>query len=297
MQRFLIMLFLCAPLTGCYYMQAASGQWEVMRKREPLSDVIEDTKTGPELANRLRLLSEARDFSITVLGLPDNRSYRSYSDLKRDYVVWNVFAAPEFSLQAKQWCFPVAGCVSYRGYFSRDAAVKESKRLAAEGFDVVVGGVAAYSTLGNFSDPILSTMMRWDDTELIAVLFHELAHQVVYVKDDSSFNESFATAVEEIGVSLWLESRGEMAKMTDYVAGRELQQSLLKLMETARSDLGSVYESNIDVEMMRDQKRERLKTLAEDVAARIARSGGDNSVWLSREMNNARLISMGLYEG
>lgn len=291
------MLFLCAPLTGCYYMQAASGQWEVMRKREPLNEVIEDPKTGPELAARLSLLNEARDFSVAVLGLPDNRSYRSYSDLQRDYVVWNVFAAPEFSLQAKQWCFPVAGCVSYRGYFSRNAAVRVSERLVADGFDVVVGGVAAYSTLGNFSDPILSTMMRWDDIDLVAVLFHELAHQLVYVKDDSSFNESFATAVEEIGVKRWLESRGETAKMTDYLAGRELQQSLLKQVETARGDLRSVYESDIDAELMRDQKRERLKTLAEDVAAEIERSGRDSSVWLSGEMNNARLISMTLYEG
>jgi predicted aminopeptidase len=297
MQRFLIMLFLCAPLTGCYYLQAASGQWEVMRKREPLNEVIEDPKTGPQLATRLSLLNEARDFSVTVLGLPDNRSYRSYSDLQRDYVVWNVFAAPEFSLQAKQWCFPVAGCVSYRGYFSKEAAVRESERLVTDGFDVVVGGVAAYSTLGNFSDPILSTMMRWDDIDLIAVLFHELAHQMVYVKDDSSFNESFATAVEEIGVKLWLDSRGETAKMTDYLAGRELQQSLLKHVETARGDLRSIYASDIAVELMRDQKRERLKTLAEDMAAEIERSGKDSSVWLSGELNNARLISMTLYEG
>jgi len=267
MPRFLLLLFLCVPLTGCYYMQAASGQWEVMRKRQPIAEVIKDSETSPELAARLRLLDEARDFSIEILGLPDNKSYRSYADLERDYVVWNVFAAPEFSLTPKQWCFPVAGCVSYRGYFSKEDALRDSKRLSDDGFDVAVGGVAAYSTLGKFNDPILSTMMRWDDIDLIAVLFHELAHQVVYVKDDSAFNESFATAVEEIGVKLWLETRGEEEKMADYISGRELQQS------------------------------ERLKTLAADVAAEMQRNGGEGSGWLTGTLNNARLISTTLYEG
>jgi predicted aminopeptidase len=278
-------------------MQAASGQWEVMRKREPIDEVIEDTKTSPELAARLRLLDEARDFSVEILGLPDNKSYRTYADLERDYVVWNVFAAPEFSLTPKQWCFPVAGCVSYRGYFSKDDALRASKRLSDDGFDIAVGGVAAYSTLGNFNDPILSTMMRWDDIDLVAVLFHELAHQVVYVKDDSAFNESFATAVEEIGVKRWLESRGAEEKMAEYIAGRELQQSLLGLVAVARSVLEKVYASDIDVEYKRVLKRERLKTLAEDVAAEIQRNGGEGTGWLTGTLNNARLISTTLYEG
>jgi predicted aminopeptidase len=242
-------------------------------------------------------LNEARDFSVEILGLPDNKSYRTYADLERDYVVWNVFAAPEFSLTPKQWCFPVAGCVSYRGYFSKDDALRESKRLSDDGFDVAVGGVAAYSTLGKFNDPILSTMMRWDDIDLIAVLFHELAHQVVYVKDDSAFNESFATAVEEIGVKLWLETRGEEEKMADYISGRELQQSLLGLVAVARSVLEKVYASDIDVEYKRVLKRERLKTLAADVAAEMQRNGGEGSGWLTGTLNNARLISTTLYEG
>ena len=292
-----MLLFLCLPMSGCYYMQAASGQLEVLRKRESLAEVIADPDTTPELALRLSLLEEARDFSIAVLGLPDNKSYRTYTELERDYVVWNVFAAPEFSLQPKVWCFPVAGCVSYRGYFSKDAATKEAERLKREGFDVAVGGVAAYSTLGKFSDPILSTMMRWDDVDLIAVLFHELAHQVVYVKDDSAFNESFATAVEEIGVQLWLEARNEQEKMADFIAGRELQQSLLALMQDAREVLEEVYAADIDVNSKRFRKRERLKTLAEDIAAELQRNGRDGSGWVNGELNNARLISTALYEG
>ena len=292
-----MMAFLVLPLTGCYYLQAASGQWQVIREREPLSDVIEDPDTPRDLADRLRMLGEARDFSVAELGLPDNKSYRSYTALDRDFVVWNVFAAPEFSLQAKQWCYPVAGCVSYRGYFSERAATRESQRLAEAGYDVAVGGVAAYSTLGKFSDPILSTMMRWDDVDLVAVLFHELAHQVVYVKDDSSFNESFATAVEEIGVRRWLESRGEHAKMADYLASRELQQSLLVLVARARVELQSLYESEHGVEYKRVRKRELLGQLAADAAAEMQRKGRGGASWLSGELNNARLISLALYEG
>jgi predicted aminopeptidase len=187
--------------------------------------------------------------------------------------------------------------VSYRGYFSKDDATKEAERLKKEGFDVAVGGVAAYSTLGKFSDPILSTMMRWDDIDLIAVLFHELAHQVVYVKDDSAFNESFATAVEEIGVRLWLESRAEPEKMVDYIAGRDLQQSLMVIVQKARDDLEAVYEDDTDVEYKRVLKRECLKTLAEDLAAELQRNGRNGSSWLRGELNNARLISTALYEG
>lgn len=297
MARLIVSVLLCATLSGCYYMQAASGQLEVIRKREPLDEVIADPDTSPELAARLNLLAEARDFSVSKLGLPDNNSYRTYAGLERDYVVWNVFAAPEFSLDPKVWCFPVAGCVSYRGYFSKGGATKEAERLKKDGFDVAVGGVAAYSTLGKFSDPILSTMMRWDDIDLVAVLFHELAHQVVYVKDDSAFNESFATAVEEFGVQLWLEERGEQERMAEYLASRELQQSLSRLVMKAREVLNDVYEADIELEYKRVLKRERLKTLAEDVAAELQSNGKEASGWLTGELNNARLISTTLYEG
>ena len=191
---------LCCLLSACYYVQATRGQIEVLSKREPIDEVLASPETDDELGRRLRLVQEAREFSIDELGLPDNDSYRSYSDLERDFVVWNVFAAPEFSLQAREWCYPIVGCVSYRGYFSETAAREEADRLARKGFDVAVGGVPAYSTLGNFADPVLSTMMRWDDVRLVSTLFHELAHQVLYIKDDTAFNESFATAVEEIGI-------------------------------------------------------------------------------------------------
>lgn len=297
MARFLIVMLLCMPLGACYYLQAAKGQMEVMRKREPVNAVIADPDTSPELASRLRLLSEARDFSIRELALPDNKSYRSYAELERDYVVWNVFAAPEFSLAPKQWCFPVAGCVSYRGYFSQAKAIKESQRLAEDGFDVAVGGVAAYSTLGNFADPILSTMMHWDDVHLVAVLFHELAHQLVYVKDDSAFNESFATAVEEFGVKRWLQSREQEALFTDYVRRRGYQQRIADIIAEARTDLDNIYASDAADSVKREQKAQRLTALVENVTAEAERSGLKASGWIKDGLNNAHLISTTLYEG
>ncbi len=297
MLKRLMLLILCLPMTACYYVQAASGHWQVMKKREPVEEVIQNPNTSPELASRLLLLGEARDFSVDVLELPDNNSYRTYADLERDYVVWNVFAAPEFSFEPKQWCFPVAGCVSYRGYFKAGDATRESQRLADDGYDVAVGGVAAYSTLGNFSDPILSTMMHWDDIDLVALLFHELAHQVVYVKGDTAFNESFATAVEEVGVQRWLTSRGEERLMSDYMAGRELQQSLLTLITAARDDLELVFASEVTDDIKRDRKKQRLAVLSNDIAAELKHRGKTGSSWSSGDLNNARLISTTLYEG
>lgn len=297
MLRLVLLLVLSLPLAGCYYMQAAKGQLELTHKRKPIAEVLEDEDTSPELAARLRLVQEAREFSIDELGLPDNKSYRSYADIERDYVVWNVFAAPEFSVQPKTWCFPVAGCVGYRGYFSKDRAEQESERLAAQGYDVVVGGVTAYSTLGKLNDSVLSSMMNWDDVQLVAVLFHELAHQVLYVKGDSGFNESFATAVEEFGLQRWLESRGQADDIATYHKTRQLQQDLMTLVSQARTDLEGVYKSELADDDKRRQKTAQLDSLANDVAAAFGRAGRDPANWLGRELNNARLASMTLYEG
>jgi len=297
MLRILILFSLLPVLGGCYYLQAAAGQWEVLHNREDIADVIEDTSTPPDLARRLRLVVEARRFAVTELDLPDNDSYRSYSDIGREFVVWNVFAAPEFSIRPKQWCFPVAGCVSYRGYFDRDAAMREAERLGRRGFDVAVGGVAAYSTLGRFDDPVLSSMMRWDDVQLVAVLFHELAHQRLYVKGDSAFNESFATAVEEFGVERWVAGHGSSDDLVRYKAERQLRQALMGIVATARHDLQALYDADGDTENLRRDKSARLGALAAEVAAVLERAGRDPSAWLQDALNNARLVSLTLYEG
>jgi predicted aminopeptidase len=297
MARLIVLVLALISLSGCYYAQAAKGQWELTRKREPIADVIADDDTLPALAERLRLVQEARQFSIDVLGLPDNATYRTYADIERDYVVWNVFAAPEFSLQPKTWCFPVAGCVSYRGYFAKADAEREAERLAARGFDVAVGGVPAYSTLGKLQDPVLSSMMHWDDVRLVAVLFHELAHQVLYVKGDSAFNESFATAVEEFGVQRWLEARGSRDEFGDYARGRELRQHINDDVDAFRAELEALYAQPLGDAEKRRRKQAILDALQQRIATLLEDAGRDPAPWLASELNNARLVPMALYEG
>jgi len=284
-------------LSGCYYVQAARGQLEVLSGREPVDELIASDATPQALAERLALLRDARRFAVDELALPDNDSYRSYTDLERDYVVWNVFAAPEFSLDAKTWCYPIVGCVSYRGYFKEERAQRTADRLAAKGYDVTVGGVAAYSTLGRFDDPILSTMLRWDDIRIVSTLFHELAHQVVYVKDDTGFNESFATAVEEIGIERWLGARGDKGDMTRYRARKVLQQEIVALVDAARADLELLYASGLDQASMRTRKAARFERLGEDVTAALEAAGRDTDYWFTRGLNNARLVPVALYDG
>jgi predicted aminopeptidase len=297
MLRALPLVLCLASLSGCYYVQAAKGQWELTRKREPIDAVIEREETPAALAARLRLVVEARTFAVDELGLPDNATYRSYADIERDYVLWNVFAAPEFSLEPKTWCFPVAGCVSYRGYFRREDAEREARRLAAQGYDVMVGGVPAYSTLGKLKDPVLSSMMHWDDVQLVAVLFHELAHQVLYVKDDSAFNESFATAVEEFGVQRWLERRGLTRDFDAYLARRALRQSLMDVVAVARTELSAIYAQGLTADEKRALKQARLESLRADVVGRLQQAGRNPSDWAAADLNNARRASMSLYEG
>jgi predicted aminopeptidase len=291
------MVLCLAALSGCYYSQAAKGQWELTRKRQPIEDVLASEDTSPELAARLRLVQEARQFAIDELGLPDNDTYRTYADIEREYVVWNVFAAPEFSLQAKTWCFPIVGCVSYRGYFAREDAERKARQLTGQGYDVAVGGVAAYSTLGKLRDPVLSSMMNWDDVQLVGVLFHELAHQVLYIRDDTAFNESFATAVEEFGVLRWLRSRGMEQQVDEYLARRLLRQDLMGFVAIARDDLAAIYAADTGPDETRAAKSARLEALRREVANRLERAGREPGSWLSGELNNARLVSMSLYEG
>jgi predicted aminopeptidase len=292
----IISLACLVSLSACYYVQATRGQMEVLSKREPIDEILASPETPEELSHKLGLVQEARQFSVDELGLPDNKSYRSYSDLERDFVVWNVFAAPEFSLDARQWCYPIVGCVSYRGYFSEDAAHKEAEKLSEMGFDVAVGGVPAYSTLGNFNDPVLNTMMRWDDVQLVSTLFHELAHQVLYIKNDTAFNESFATAVEEIGMQRWLATNGRERDMSRYLERKSLHRDFVDLVDEARDDLRDYYDRDIEAEEMRRLKATRLRRLSADVSRVLEVAGRADSHWLSSDLNNARLLPMALYE-
>jgi len=293
------MLLTMASSAGCggFYGQAVRGHMNLMSKRQPIEEVLLAPDTDEDLQRQLQLVVEARAFASSRLDLPDNDSYTTYVSLDRDYVVWNVFAAPEFSVQPRQWCFPVAGCVVYRGYFAEAGATAYADKLAAQGFDVYVGGVAAYSTLGRFDDPVLSTMMSWDDDQLVAILFHELAHQRLYIKDDSQFNEGFATAVEELGMARWFADRDDAAGLAGFELKRERSQAFNLLLATTRERLAEIYRSGEDKQVMAQRKTQEFEDLAQRYQA-LRRSwngyaGYDR--WFASPVNNARLIPVSTY--
>ena len=297
--RILLLTVVTLFLPGCYYMQAFSGQMEIVSKRRPIERVITDPETTPSLRTRLQYVAAARDFASRELGLPDNESYRSYADLGRPYVVWNVFAAGEFSVKPRRWCFPIAGCVVYRGYFREAAARRYASRLARNGYDHAVGGVAAYSTLGHFDDPVLNTMLGWSDAQLAATLFHELAHQVVYVPGDSDFNEGFATIVEEVGLERWLRARGEVRELDAWQARRARHAQFIALLLHTRERLSKLYDSNLATAEMRSRKQYEFGVLKLEFERLREEWGGYSGydVWFKRTLNNAHLVSASTYHG
>ena len=252
-------------LTGCetlsYYAQAVGGHMELMARVQPVEGLLADPATPQPLRERLALARTIREYAVKELGLPDNGSYRGYADLGRRYAVWNVVAAPEFSLEPLQSCFPVAGCVSYRGFFARDDAERHAARLKAEGHDVYLYGVPAYSTLGRFDDPLLSTFIRYPDAELARLIFHELTHQVAYVKDDTTFNESFAVAVEREGVRRWLAATRRGAEQKRFLDAQERNKEFVGEIEQARAKLRVLYRQRIAPEAMRERKKTELEQL------------------------------------
>jgi predicted aminopeptidase len=298
--RLALLALATTMLSGCgtmYLAQAARGQWQLTHAREPIDQVIADPSTPADLRARLTEVRAARQFASRELGLPDNSSYRTYADIKRRYVVWNVVAAPEFSVQPERWCFPIAGCVAYRGYFSEAGARKFAAQLRKRGFDVVVGGVPAYSTLGKLSDPVLSTMLGYGDNELAAIIFHELSHQVVYVAGDSEFNEAFAVTVEETGLERWLRLNGHEADLKRYKTRRARQQQYIALFTAARARLASLYASKMPVAEMRERKHKIFDTLADEIHSLDARFGGRSGYddWVDEGLNNAHLASIATY--
>jgi predicted aminopeptidase len=296
----LVVLMLALNLSGCgvgYVLQAARGQWQVVHKRRPLEQVIADPATAEPVRKQLELAREARAFASHDLGLPDNKSYRSYAALGRDYVVWNVVAAPEFSIQPVRWCFPVAGCVAYRGYFHEASAHKYAAKLAARGDDVLVEGVEAYSTLGRFSDPILDTMLSDDDLDLAGTIFHELAHQLIYVENDSDFNEAFAMSVEQEGVARWLAARGRTAELAGYTDRRLAEEQIVSRLAAGRDQLGALYAQSLSAAKMRERKRALIAGLVASIheyeKSASVRSGYD--AWIDQGLNNAHLASVATY--
>ena len=286
--RTALLLALAALLSGCesmaFYAQAIGGQIGVMRSARPLESWLADPGTSPQLRARLETAREIRAFASRELGLPENGSYASYAELGRPYVVWNVFAAPRFSVEARRECVPFTGCVSYRGFFSEDLARRHAERLRAQGFDVHIAGVPAYSTLGWFDDPLLSTFIRYPDAQLARLLFHELAHQVVYARDDTTFNESFAVVVEEEGVRRWLEARGRAQELEAFRAAQARKRAIAAAVAQTRARLERIYKSDL-------AEAEKLAQKAQEFERLRAQYGN----FIPAEPNNAFLVSIAVY--
>lgn len=279
-----------------YYSHVAQGQSALVLHRRPVAAVLADPTVDPQLKARLALSQQARRFAIRQLGLPDNRSYTGYVALGRPYVVWNVFATPTYSVDAIRQCFPFAGCVPYRGYFAEAKANQRAQQLKAEGDDVWVGGVAAYSTLGWFSDPILSSMLRWDDDELASTIFHELAHQLIYVRNDSAFNESFASFVQDEGLKQWRQSRGLPAQQ-----GRSevMDDGFTQLVLDLRDRLRKAYAQGGDEAALAAAKQREVEAFRQRYAQwRDHDWPGQHSydAWVAAPINNARLLPFGIYD-
>jgi predicted aminopeptidase len=292
----------CSSQTGLgYYWQSVTGHLAVMQAARPISEWLDDPATPETLKTKLKLVKDIREFASTNLGLPDNLSYKKYADLKRPSVVWNVFATRELSMKLETWCFPVAGCVSYKGFYKQADAQALADSLRGQGLEAYVSGVPAYSTLGWFDDPVLNTFINYPDGELARLIFHELGHQVVYVKNDSTFNESFSTALEEVGLMRWLAALPDESKRqkmeTIYSEFAKRKVDFVKLLKKHRADLEAVYTSNASDDVKRVGKVEVFKSLRTDYAALKIVWGGYSGYdrWFSQTLTNAHLASVATY--
>jgi predicted aminopeptidase len=288
-------------LSGCalpYYMQAVGGQVGLLRQRVPVAEVIADPAVDGVTKDRLRLATELRQFAVVRIGLPANDSYTSYVALERDFVVWNVVATQEFSINPETWCFPVAGCVAYRGYFDRAKAEKFEARLAARGYDTFIGGAVAYSTLGYFADPVLDTMLARGEIDVAATLFHELAHQRIYVKDDTVLSESFASAVEQYAVETWLRERNELAELEDYRARLARQAEFAGLVARQGSRLREIFAVEAGESALRSAKAAAYSAMQSDYESLRDSWGGDADFdgWFAGGFNNASLAALTSYQ-
>lgn len=302
-------LLVAGLLTGCadmgYYLQSVGGHLQLMQAARPVPQWLADEEVSPVLKERLALAQRMRQFAVSRLGLPDNASYKGYADLQRRSVVWNVVAAPELSLTLKTWCFAVTGCVGYRGYFSESEARAQAAHLKAQGLEVSVYGVPAYSTLGwmNWAggDPLLNTFIHYPEGELARMIFHELAHQILYVKDDTLFNESFATAVERLGGERWLAEQGSQAARRDYAELDARRRQFRSLCLATRQRLAHIYKQNelqaLDTPTTLAMKNEAIQVFRDDYAKLRASWNGyaGYDIWVAGA-NNAALGAQAAYD-
>lgn len=292
--RGIALLVLTLSLSTCttvsFYMQAATGQLGLMLGRQPVERILGNPDTDPELARKLQLIAQAREFAGQSLGLSSDGSYTSYVHVERRHLVWNVFAAPAFSVDPLQWCFPIAGCVTYRGYFSESAAQDYAQTLAARGFDVYVGGVDAYSTLGWLNDPIPSTIMRRPDHRLAGLIFHELAHQLIYVPGDTTFNESFASFVEQEGLRRWLTGTENTEMFAQFLSEQQTQIQFTQFVTAYRDRLAALYNR-------KDTPVAEKLALQEEMREQWFRRDDAEAYrgWFEGPLNNAQLATVSAY--
>lgn len=300
--RHMIFIYVVFFLNSCstfqFYTQALGGQTEIMRKARPVKEVLADPTTKPLLSEKLRTVEDLRIFALSDLGLPAEDQYERYTNLGRAYVVWVVFAAPEFSVQAKTWWYPLVGSVKYRGFFQEDLAEKEAEKLRAQGLDVFVGGVEAYSTLGYLKDPLLNTFIGREDADLAELIFHELTHQRLYLSGDTDFNEALATVVGREGARRWLKARGRKTDLRQYETDLKVEKDFIREVLQTRAELKTVYEKTYgsgDTERL--AKKAAFARLKERLQ-KLNHAYGDTlklDRWFEKPVNNARLNTLATY--
>lgn len=302
-RRFFLFASLSAALallpsceTVRFYNQALAGQVEILRKSRPNPEVEADPATPPLIRSQLQAVDGIRKYASEHLSLPGDESYAKYADLGREHVVWVLYAAPEFSLEPKQWFYPAVGEMDYRGYFREEDTVEMSEKLKAEGYDVCIGGVDAYSTLGWFHDPVLNTFVRYPDIDLAETIFHELSHRVVFRNGDTMFNESMANVVAEEGVRRWLRHEKRFADLKNYEGRIVRRREFYREIDIARHDLKALYASGQSPAVMRERKKQILVKLRGQFLELRRRWGGKGlEGWLTEDLNNGHIVSLNLY--
>lgn len=296
-----LLAFAAVTVSGCssfgYYLDLMAGHSELLEQRKPVAELLAEKETKPRLRELLQASQNIRDFATNELHLPENDSYRMYADLKRPYAVWNVIAVEEFSIKPKKWCFLIVGCLSYRGYFSKEEATKYANELKAEGYDVYVAGAKAYSTLGWFDDPLLNTMMYKSEARRAGIIFHELAHQVLYVDNDTAFNEAFATAVEHEGIRRWLIKKGQSEKYNQYLINKKRDAELNNLLKDTRDKLKDLYKTKTSNKEKRQVKKQ-IFALMQNKYKQLKKSWAGYSAydqWMKQDLNNSHLLLIATY--
>ncbi len=282
----LLLTLLILALGSCqdsYLTQAVAGHLRIMHARQPIKKILKQDNIDRKTKGKLQMVLDVRAFATKELGLPDNKSYTLYSDIKSDYLGWNVYCTPRFSVEPKTWCYPIAGCVVYHGYFKKDKALKFASEMNEQGLDVYVSGFSAYSTLGWYNDPILSTNLRYDSVDLAGLIIHELAHQKLYRKGDSRFSEGFAETVERAGVLRWLRSLGRTDQVEQALKSWEQSDQAVDRMLKARNDLNAIYQSKADTTWMLNKKDSILNELGKDLNIK------------NKRLNNAYLVPISTY--